>query len=280
MTRKRIRSPDSAKQLYENLFARRECDETLQLLSEGLVAIVKNADRLIQDVIVLLDAERYASASFLLATADEEMAKSYILLDACRLDFSCHQSVLRCLCRAFYSHIAKHAYNEVARFSGFHNMAHVKELWDIGVTRWWPAGSYDSGEPDMPHETYFAREMPLYVDFIDYDQQWFTPQADTRRYAFEQTLAPGDDDLSQSKAALGRLQETSSAGLHSPETLLILNETFRSQYIKEETPTEQIDRLYAQVAQRIENKLGIPTERFYASALHEWPLYHFVSQGF
>jgi len=280
MTKKRTRPPEPAKQLFENLFVRRGRDETLTQLSEGLIAVAANADRLVKDALILLEAERYASAAFLLATADEEMAKSYILLDACRVDFSRHQNVLRRLCKAFYSHIAKDAYNKVARSSHFHNMPHVKDLWDLGITRWWPADSYDATVPDMPHQTYFKRQMPLYVDFIDQDQAWFTPQVDTSKSKFDQTIMIGGGALLESQAALERLRETSDAGLYSPEGLSILNEAFKKHYIKEDTSTKQISRLYEQVAQRIENELGIASERFYRSALHEWPLYHFVSQGF
>ena len=197
---KQIKPPMPAKLLYENVFVRRDREGSLELLSEGLVAFAENAARLIDDAVLLVKAERYGTAAFLVATADEEMAKSYILLDACRLDFSRYESVLRSLCRAFYSHVAKHAYSKVTRFK-WHNMAHVKEVWDVETTRWWSSPGYESGEPDMPHETYFEREMPLYVDFVDQDQKWFTPRAGTRKYVFEDAFA-GHDALSESQAAL------------------------------------------------------------------------------
>jgi hypothetical protein len=102
------RPPVPGELLYENLFIRRDDTETIETLSQGLQAVHLNAARLIKDVELLVSAERYASASFLLATADEEIAKFYILADMCRLDFSRHQSILKRLCQAFYSPCFSH----------------------------------------------------------------------------------------------------------------------------------------------------------------------------
>jgi AbiV family abortive infection protein len=270
------RRPEPGKQLFDNLFVRRSGDTTLDMLSAGLTAVLNNASRLIEDVALLADSRRYASAAFLLATANEEMAKSFILIDTCRLDFSRHQDVLKRLCRAFYNHITKYAYNKVVRRDGFVSMSHVKEIWDIGVTRWWPSSDPESGWPDMPHDTYVVREMPLYVDFIDPDQKWFVPATGTRKEAFEEFL--GTSDLSKSKEALERLCKTSEAGFYKPECLSILNETFKRCYITETTKTDEIGRLYEKVAERLERELGLSRTGFFASALHEWPLYHFVSR--
>jgi hypothetical protein len=67
--------------------------------------------------------------------------------------------------------------------------------------------------------------------------------------------------------------------LHVPESLAILNDNFRKFYIKEDTPSEQIQRLYEKTAQQLESKQRIQKEAFFESALHEWPLYHFTTLG-
>jgi hypothetical protein len=152
-------------------------------------------------------------------------------------------------------------------------MAHVKEVWDMETTKWWPSGDYESGEPDMPHETYFVREMPLYVDFIDYDQAWSMPENSTTSYIFDMW----GNGFPDAEKALERLQRTRQAGLYVPESLAILNSNFSKIYITEETPSEQIQRLYEKVARQLENKLGITKESFFDSALHEWPLYHLTT---
>jgi len=268
-----IERPKPEKQLFENLFIKRDYDETLEAISQGLVAFVDNSDRLLEDATILLKEKRFASAQFLITTADEEMAKSYILLDACRLDFSRHASVLQRLCRAFYDHVTKYSYNQVVRFSNFHDMEHVKEIWEIETTKWWPSNDYESGEPDMPHETYFVREMPLYVDFVDYDQKWSKPENIPYDYIFDKW----DNGFLETRQALGQLQRTRQEGLFSTQSLSILNGNFKKAYITEKTLSDQIRRLYEKTAQEIEGKLNISKDVFFHSALHEWPLYHFTT---
>lgn len=269
------RAPQRADQLYENLFARRSSVQTLEALSDGLNSIVDNANRLLVDATKLANAKRYSSASFLLATANEEMAKSYILLDMCRLDFARHTNILYGLCRAFYDHVAKHAYNEVARSSHFTDMSHVKEMWDLEITKWWPAPNDESGEPDMPHATYFSREMALYVDFIDYDQKWHIPLPDSRQHVFKPIL--GSSELVRSRAALKRLRQTSAAGLYSPQCLVILDDVFKQHYVSVKTSNAQIIKLYDKVAHGIIKETGITKDMFDKSSLNECPLYSFVA---
>lgn len=201
------------------------------------------------------------------------MAKSYILLDLCRLDPTKHETVLKGVCRAFYDHVPKHAYNRIARHTGFRSMEHVGEIWETEVTKWWPAD--DPTEPDMPHDTYFTREMPLYVDFVDYDQDWFVPNSETRREIFETWF--GTDALAESGKALERLKGTSEAGLFRAQCLAILNRAYRTQYVSSRTSTETVSRLAERAAELTEREEGISRERYIGSALDEWPLYHFAS---
>jgi len=272
----KMEAPKPGDQLFENLFVNRDREQTLETISEGLIAFMDNARRLLEDAEILLKAERSASTQFLITTANEEMAKSYILLDACRLDLSRHKSELKRLCLAFYDHVTKYAYNRVIRWSPLHDMADVKEKWDIETKKWWPSGE-ESGEPDMPHATYFMREMPLYVDFIDYDQDWSKPEQIAAGYNALR-ISNHSQSLSEAQQALKRLERTHEAGLYSPQSLAIFNDNFRRSYITEKTPSESIDRLYEKAAQQIENDLGISREEFLDSALHEWPLYAFTKK--
>jgi hypothetical protein len=146
-------------------------------------------------------------------------------------------------------------------------MSHVKEIWDIEITRWWPSGS-ESGEPDMPHDTYFARELPLYVDFIDFDQQWHVPQHQTRKYIFDPAI--GDDSLSKSKKMIDQLCRTAEAGLYNTESLSSFNEIFKIRYLSDKSDIEEIKRLYLKASDRLGNF------RFEGSALSKLPLYSFV----
>ncbi len=267
------KKPKPWTQLFENLFVKRRGGATLEAVSGGLIVILENATRLLEDATVLDKSNRFASSQFLITTAEEEMAKSYILLDACRLDRLRYPSVLRCLCHSFYDHIAKYAYIKVIWYPSLHNMEDVKKMWEVETTKWWPSEHDESGEPDMPHQTYFIRETPLYVDFGDYDQRWYEPEKDAAfSYKYD-----GKYRFRDAQEALERLQRTLVAGLYSPESLAILNDNFRKVYIKEDTPSERIQRLYEETAQEMETKLRIQKKEFFESALHEWPLYHFTT---
>ncbi len=279
--------PRPAQQLFENLFCGRGRDAIIHVLSDGLVAVVKNANRLIEDVGLLFEAKRYASAGFLLATADEEMAKSYILLDMCRLDFSRHESVLRALCGAFYNHITKHAYKQVHRFAHDHrdrlmretDLSDLKGTWGTEIQRWWP-GSLDmdgiQDEPDMPHETVWTREMPLYVDF--YDEGWSSPENRQQRFRFH--LVSFDEiegsDFSKTNTDLGRLNGAHARGLYMAECLAILNDVFAKYYITQKTRIHEILQLNMEVAERLQSECGISSEDCEQFALVEWPLYDFL----
>jgi AbiV family abortive infection protein len=266
--------PDPGKRLFETLFLNRRPEIILRVISKGLIAFFRNATRLIQDAKILINAERFATSRFLITTADEEIAKSYILLDACRLDLERHTSTFQSLCHSFYDHIAKYAYNQIAnRMPSLHDMADLKEIWDAETTKWWPSAHHEDGEPDMPHDTYFIRELPLYVDFNDYSEEWYDPEKEAAsRYRLVDKY-----NFPNTEKALERLQRTFQAGLYAPESLAILNDNFKKLYISDRTSPKEIQGLYEKTAQQMESKRGIEKKTFFESALHEWPLYHFTT---
>jgi len=267
--------PSRDKGLYECLFNNKNSDQSLLLLAEGIDSIQENASRLIKDIDLLIANKRYPSAVFLLATADEEIAKAYILLDMCRVDFSRHESTLKKLCQAFYNHVTKHAYNKVIRHKGFLEFKQVKAFWETEMVQWWPAG-LETGEPDMPHDTYFNRELPLYVDFIPYNGSWNCPNECDSAMMIGESL--GLSRLLDLKVALNQLQETHNASFFKPKSLAMLNEIFSKQYVSDKTSTIEIHQLHENLASRLCSSLGISAKDYYDSALCQWPLYHFVSQ--
>ena len=257
----------------------REDSVTIKVISEGLAAIVTNVSRLIEDVKVLAATAHYSSAGFLLTTADEEMAKCYILLDACRVDFSRHQNVLKALCRAFYDHVKKHAYIQVIRDSKlflYQDMDQVQYNWKLEIKKWWP-GDTMSGEPDMPHDTYFGREMTLYVDFLAQFQTWSIPNnASDKNEFFDDSF--GESKLKKTEATFDTIRETKDIGLFRVDALVEFHESFKKHYLTEKTTTEDVLKVYRDAASRIRDNCGIPVDQFKNSALSEWPLYHFVLQ--
>ena len=145
-------------------------------MSEGIVAILGNVQRLIGDATVLVEAKRFGRASFLITTAEEEMGKIYILLDMCRVDIARRQDVLRHLCVCFYNHIIKHVYLDLSvnEYAGIRELSEVKHYFRVGAQKWWPSDP-ESGEPDMPHDMYLRGEANLYVDVDSYADIWTTP---------------------------------------------------------------------------------------------------------
>lgn len=273
MTSKKAKAPHPADVLFKNLFGECTEEKSFELLAEGLCASHRNAERLLSDAQLLVGAERLSSAKFLLTTSREEVAKAYILVDACRLDLKKHASVLRRLCRAFYDHILKHAYMEVHNFPNIHSMSHAKEIWEIEVQRWWPANPED-GEPDMPHDTYFDRELPLYIDYGDYDRHWLIPtNSDQNAYFMEMF---GDTPISKAQKLIEPWRSAESVGLCSPEVLTTLNSTFKKQYIGDDGTWGQMLQLYEEVANGLASEQGISVEVFMGSPFVRWPLYHFV----
>ena len=72
--------PKPSRVLFEFLFGG-NAEKAFGRLSEGIVVILGNAQKLIDDATVLVEAKRFERASFLIATAEEEMGKVYILLE-------------------------------------------------------------------------------------------------------------------------------------------------------------------------------------------------------
>ena len=266
------KKPNPADLLYKNLFEESTLSKSFDLIAEGITASYNNASRLLSDARYLTDAGRHSSAKFMLTTAREEIAKSNILLDSCKLDRKKHISVLRCLCRAFYNHISKHAYLEVLDFWNIRSMADAKRLWEIEVKRHWPAPP-ESGEPDMPHDTFFEREMPLYVDYGDYDRCWLVPtDCDDEAYFF----SAGRTRFSQIEKRIEKWKLAESVGIVSPDVFAILNTIFKDHYIGESTTVETLGCLYEKMAKRISEQTGITADLLMDSPVIQWPLYDFV----
>ena len=273
---KTIVKPKTSELLYENLFTRRDSAATIELLSKGLCACTRNAELLLKDAELLISAKSYARAQFLIATADEEMAKAYQLLDMCRLKFDNQENYLRQLCHAFYGHVEKHAYNKVYR-SYARDIAHAKEIFHSALKLWWPSGDIESGEPDMPHVTHFSRELPLYVDYIDFDQNWWVPTDNVNIAILEFGLV--DNSFLNSRCALEHLICSQNLGFFAPDVLNILNDIFKNHVITEKTTNEELFVLYDKVAKKIKKLLGTPSEKVKESILMSWPLYHFLQSG-
>ena len=263
--------PKQATFLFEHLFGG-DVAQAFQCLSEGIDAILDNATILLDDAGILVDAKRYERAEFLIATAQEEMGKAYILLDMCRVDLARRQDVLRRLCRAFYSHVLKHVYFDLSAhdYAGIWELPQVQHYFRIQAQEWWP-GSMEDGEPDMPHDTFFLREANLYVDVDPYAGVWMVPRLPSKSMMFEEVFigSPLDD----ARAALQKLRATHELGLFRGDALQTFNERMKTLSVTERTPMDDLTALYQRVGEDLEVGLGVSSSAFEESELHNWPMY-------
>jgi len=259
--------------MFKCLFEGRSEDTLLEDLANGIVGCTRNASRLIDDAAVLVQANRYATATFVTTTATEEIAKAYILLDCVRLSSSRHTNVLKRLCGAFYDHIAKHAYYSIHRFPKLSSMENFKLAWDAETVRLWSGGSPESGETDTPHDTYFRRELPLYANYSDYTNGWIIPEDSSHRSEFE-TL--GLNRLGTTGEMLRRFLQAEQEGLFEPATLEIVNNALRNFYINGTTPMPEVQRVYHKMAQRLGTGKGISPDDILGTPLGAIALYDFV----
>jgi AbiV family abortive infection protein len=264
--------PKRDAQLYSCLFD--DPERSLTVLSQGIVACADNARRLLRDAACLKGSKGFSSALFLTTTAREEVAKAYILLDACLLDRGKHKPELRRQCRAFYSHIAKYAYLEVLRVRGLRKIRDVSDWWQGQIRRWSEGAGPESGEPAFfPHPTYYVREGPLYVDYDDYADEWAVPEDVVyQEYFGSRSFLERATDLFKP------LREAQVAGFLRPDSLAVLNSVFSPHYLSDGSSWVLINRLYAEAAGKLESKLGLSANVFLNSALVRWPLYPCVVQ--
>lgn len=267
--------PNRSNVLFDNLFGEVDRTATLETISSGISSVIENAGLLLADADVLAQAKRYERAEFLAATAREEMGKIYVLVDICRLNFGRHEGLLRGLCKAFYGHEIKHAYFELSarRYPGIINLAEMKRAFRNETQRWWPSG-YESGEPDMPHDVYFYRELNLYVDFDNYAKTWSIPKMPAKALIFESEFL--GTPVTRAEEVLKRISATRDIELFEPDKLEILNRHFSLQTIDDRTDTHELERLYQRVGEDLEREFGLSSDRFEDSEVHNWPLYSFL----
>ncbi len=72
------RGPKPSSLLYRNLFDQKEHEQSIQIIAEGISSVLANAKRLLADAELMQDAGRLSTARFLITTAQEEIAKTYM----------------------------------------------------------------------------------------------------------------------------------------------------------------------------------------------------------
>ena len=285
---RKIASPKTQERwqiLYDQLFGLRDAAVRINFISEGLDLIRKNAKRLLDDAKAFSKKERYASARFLLSTADEEMGKWYILVDMIRLHEN-HEATLKALCKAFYNHVAKYAYRNVSWREEWREFKAVKKKWENEVARW-KRLDRAKFKAAIRHPTVYDREWPLYVDVdVDVDAinepetgkgegktaklgHWGAPENDSYENEFVADSS-GFSILTEVSEEFERISDSHRAGLCSCAALRDLNQVFRKEFFGHNTDAKRLRKLYDGLAK----KRGVSD--YLDTAMAAWPLYYFA----
>lgn len=249
--------------LFDYLFSGDET-QPFQRLSAGVIAIIDQSGRLLDEAKLLADAKHHERGEFLIAAAQEEMGKAYLLIDMCRVDLAQRRDVLRRLCRDFYNFAVKHVYFDLSvhDYPGIGSLEEVEDRFRLGVKEGWPVPP-EIGEPDMGHETHSLREANLHVDVDAYAGCWLVPHFPAK------AMNPLDDTW----LALGQLRATQALGLFQPKALQILNRQMKSLSITRGTSMAQLTESYRRAGSDIEANAGVSLSAFNMSELSGWPMY-------
>jgi AbiV family abortive infection protein len=239
----------------------------------GISACVLNAKSLAGDLTLLVANKRSAAAQFIYATCLEEMGKAFILLDmvraGCRPD-----GRLKHLCRAFYDHLSKFGYARAVWDSGTRPMGYALALYESELRRYWPNQDPEGGEPAMPPDGIAQREWAIYVDWVEFDGQWFFPPDSSLAKFMAGALNPGNPSPAEETVneLLGPLLKAETEGLFSAESLQIIHEEFSPHDLSAAS-----DDKIQQILMRLEERFVQPGNRVTPQTIHanfmRYPLY-------
>ena len=252
------------------------------MLSEGIEAAHWNATRLVRDAEILAAKGAYASAAFLRAIADEEVAKVYMLLDMARVDFLKHSNIVRQLCKSYYDHIAKAVYIYISRHAdlpGFagRGMAEVQRAVEREKVRYWEGGD-ESGEPDMPHESVLYRELNLYSDYSEWEEKWCLPCDSSGRWQVSgEGSVFGHSPLDDTKESLEQLREAEAAALFAARSLGVIHRIYSPVFVDCRTTNRKLGELEERCMEELRSiGLTLSEELCKSFVLRPWPLYALI----
>lgn len=266
--------PERSKQLYEAIFENNSDDAIIEILSDGIKACYESAKRLRDDARKLIETNSFPAAGFLVATADEEIAKIYILMDMARLKFSKHESILRRLCRAFYDHLDKHIYFQIG-LESWNNIAEIIERIKIERSHDYyeidedDFDTYEALGPPIPNQAATRREWRLYVDYSKIDKFWTKPILEQRSFITSLVIY----ELRDTESLLKLLDDAYTISLFDKDCLIIFHEEFSKVSIKPKTTNEQIEKILQKIIMR---GVKLPSNLVEDISILKWPLYSII----
>lgn len=273
---------DKMRALYRNVFAP-DASQRIKLICHGINTILAHVPKLLDDADLLLGHERFAMARFAVATADEELGKLHILIDAARLGAG-RPDIAEKLGAAFYDHVAKYAYTETwrSRKDFVHRgVASVAQRFEVHLVKRWPDTIDEDGqfEPGMPHDTKVHREMKLYVDFQENAGGWIAPRGypDEFEISFRGNLPL----VEKSREHLGAFELSRNLGLFRLGSIMKFNEIWQRHFFGRGTNKDkqrQLSDLQNKTAAAIAAIAGCERAAVRSSPLCFWPCYGFLER--
>lgn len=267
--------PRPAALLYKSLVSGKKRAEVLELLARGCDQILKNARRLAGDVECLLREKRFASASVLAVTVEEELAKVLLLIDLAKLDFIKHVSIANELCQAFCSHAAK-----AARYSVYRDRGSIASLSDLKTQvtnakiEWFPG---DEECPDIASNATLRRDFALYADMSWVNGEWYMPLDEEYSDAFE-TASASASQWGDATQVLREFEENLADGVFSHPTISTIHRVFAPVFLGEREGT-QFTHLNGELAKELLRKGLATTEALkHADVLNAPPAYAFIGK--
>jgi AbiV family abortive infection protein len=159
-----------------------------------------------------------------MATAMEEMGKALILFDFCRIPWD-RKNWISLLSHAFYNHIKKAAYAKTVYRPGNGSLTDALILFKLELIEYWPNRDPESGEPDEYADAIVQRESGLYVDWVDFDGRWFSPESSSLAQYYAQEQAQGGRRVGEERieAVLSQLTQANEEQLFTADALKVIH---------------------------------------------------------
>jgi len=197
---------------------------TIEQIATGIKECLENAETLVEDARVLLEANCPARASFALLAADQELGKVNVLLSMAQM-LPQDQARWRLMWKRFRGHEAKIVW---ANMFGTSELVEPRfsSILELAEKDWLTSA---------PHLE-SLRQLCLYVDYSESEKRWLSPR--------ETSMEQGQNLMEKVVERLQRALDCQQADLFSADALRIQHEEL-SGILEEVTHLEEAGMLHA-----------------------------------
>jgi len=158
-------------------------------------------------------------------------------------------------------------------------MVEVGNDFDRDLVSWWPASAplgEPPDEPDMPHDSYFEREMTMYVDFTNFGTpNWSV--ADPLDHPTDFDAIDGLRDVAaDARDHLASFEKLLECGALAFESLKAFNSIWRGRNLVRRTGWPKVVKLWQKTAEEVSKIANCLLNELLDSPLCSHPCYDFV----